>query len=154
MHNARMLARSEDLATGAGVSALTRETSLARRLYFLVGDLLGNPGVSALVALSVSVLVADAWYVATGMVVGMALGIVVAVVCLILLTPIFGAFEVMLPGMTGAMAMGMIVGMQAAMTPVDPGRGAGLGAVIGLAVLIVVRLFDRHIRHQEASWTS
>ena len=149
-----MPARREDSATGAGLSELTRETSLARRLYFGVGDLLANPGISALVALMVSVLVANSWHVAPGMVVGMALGIVVAVVGLILLTPFFGAFEIMLPGMTGAMVTGMIVGMRAAMTPIDPGGEAGLGAVIGLAVLIAVRLLDRKIRHQEAPWTS
>ena len=85
------------------MSALTRGTSLARRLYLVVGDLLANPGVSALVALIVSVAVADSWHVIPGMAVGMALGTVVGVVGLMLLTPVFGAFEIMLPGMTGAM---------------------------------------------------
>ena len=149
-----MPARREDSASGAGVSTLTRETSLARRLYFLVGDLLGTSGVSALVALSVSVAVADTWHVIPGMAVGMALGTVVGAVCLALLTPFFGAFEVMLPGMTSAMVTGMVVGMRAAMSTVDSTLAAGLGAVIGLTVLIAVRLLDRHIRHQEAAWTS
>lgn len=91
-----MPAHSEGSAS-AVASVLTKETSLARRLYLLTGDLLANPGVSACAALLVAWLVGDGWNAVAGMVAGMAIGTVVSILCLALLAPLFGAFEVMLP---------------------------------------------------------
>jgi prepilin signal peptidase PulO-like enzyme (type II secretory pathway) len=146
-----MTARAGDDAST--VERRRSDRPLAVRLYLLVGDLLATPGVSAGVALAVAWLVPETWNGVTGMLVGMLVGTLVATVCLALLTPLFGAFEIMLPGMTSGMIAGMVVGMLAAMGPIEPGYATGLGGLVGVAVLGSVRLLDRRIRRQEPSWT-
>jgi hypothetical protein len=134
-------------------SALTDETRRVRQLYFLVGDCLVTIGTGAVAGLAVSSLVGPGWNMVAGMVAGMVLGTIVSIVILMLLTPFFGAFEVMLPGMAAGMTAGMIAGMWATGGATGRVDLVQFGAATGLAVLVAVKVLDRHVKRRKAAWT-
>ena len=106
------------------------------RPYFLLGDLLVNGTVGALVGLACAALFGPAWNMWLSMFLGMALGMGMALVLsLAVFAVLFGAMEVMVPAMLTGMAAGMVVGMAAPMTEVSLGEGARWGALLGLACL-------------------
>jgi len=119
---------------------------MERRLYFLVGDLLSNVGVGALVGLVVVSLVAETWPPVLGMVAGMLVGDLVALPAAVALSVPFGAMEIMLPVMTTGMVSGMAVGMLAAMGVVQTGQSAAVGAIAGLLVLAATYGLNAHLR--------
>jgi len=126
---------------------------MARRLYFLFGDLLANAGVGALAGLAAAWLAGRSGQPLLGMLGGMVVGMPIAMIAAMALTPLFGAFEVMLPATTSGMLSGMLNGMIAAERQLAFADAARLGAAVGVAVLALISLLDRHIRHREAKWT-
>jgi hypothetical protein len=121
---------------------------MERRLYFLFGDVMANAGIGAVAGLAAGALVDTSWNMLLAMGVMMIVGHLIATVGSLLFTPLFGGFEVMLPGMLTGMESGMIVGMASAMRPLGPGQSALLGALIGLAVLSATSFLNHRIRAQ------
>ena len=119
---------------------------MERRLYFLLGDLVSNAGVGALVGLAVAVLVGETWFPVLGMVVGMLAGAMVALPAAVVLSVPFGAMELMLPVMLTGMTSGMLLGMLAAIGATSTGSAASLGAVMGLVVLAATYVLNASIR--------
>jgi hypothetical protein len=108
------------------------------RPYFVLGDLLVNATVGALVGLACAALIGPAWNMWLGMFIGMALGMAMALVLSLgLFAVLLGAMEVMVPAMLTGMTAGMVVGMAAPMTEVSLGDGARWGALLGLVCLVV-----------------
>ena len=108
------------------------------RPYFLLGDLLVNTAVGALVGLACAALIGPAWNMWLGMFIGMAIGMALALVLSLgVFAVLFGAMEVMVPAMLTGMIAGMVVGMAAPMTEVSLMTGARWGALLGIACLIV-----------------
>jgi hypothetical protein len=105
------------------------------RPWFLIGDVIANAGVGALAASAAVWLGLSSWPMAAampaGMIVGMLIGLVAALAVLSLL---FGAMEIFVP----CMLSGMFAGMFGAMG-VGQGRSvAAIGAVAGIAVLLLI----------------
>jgi hypothetical protein len=119
---------------------------MERRLYFLIGDLLSNVGVGALVGLAVALFVNGAWPVVLAMIIGMLVGDLIALPVAFALSALFGAMELMLPVMLTGMIAGMLVGMWAAMMPLSGGSTAVLGGVVGLMVLVVTYALNAYVR--------
>ena len=127
---------------------------MRRRLYLLMGELFATSGSGALVAVVTVSFVGPGWNGLLAALAGMLVGSIVTAPVALALTPLFGAFEIMLPAMSAGMVSGTATGMVAAMRPLGLPGAAQLGAAIGLSVLIAVRWLDRHIRRREPSWTS
>jgi hypothetical protein len=124
------------------------------RPYFLLGDLVSNLGVGALVGSLSALLFGPGWNMLVAMVVGMALGMLVAIPFALLLGALFGAMEIMVPVMTTGMVAGMVVSMGAAMEPCSFARGAQLGALSGLGAMVAIYLANALIRGRTSHWTS
>jgi hypothetical protein len=109
------------------------------RPYFLLGDVLANVCVGALIAWVMSAFVSPAWPMLVAMIVSMFLGMFLSlIVGLVLFFRFFGAMEVMLPTMFSGMLSGMCVGMAASMVPVATGTALWAGALIGLVTVIAI----------------
>ncbi len=124
------------------------------RPYFLVGDLIANAATGALVGLVMAWLFDPQWNMFVAMLAGMALGMAVSLPPSILLGALFGAMEVMVPVMTTGMVVGMIVPMAASMGEIGLARGAGMGALSGVAVLMATYCANAVIRSKGSQWTS
>jgi hypothetical protein len=125
------------------------------RPYFVLGDLLVNTAVGALVGLACAALLSPAWNMWLGMFVGMALGMAMALVLSLgLFAVLFGAMEVMVPAMLTGMIAGMVVGMAAPMTEVGLAQGARWGALLGVGCLIATyaanAVLMRQTTHRQA----
>lgn len=109
---------------------------MERRPYFLLGDLISNTGVGALVGVVVAFLVGESWPAWLAMVAGMMLGDLVALPAAVGLSALFGAMELMLPVMVSGMLSGMVVGMRAASHPLSTTTAVTWGAALGLVALL------------------
>ncbi len=106
------------------------------RPYFLLGDLLANVVIGALVGVTCASLFDPSWNMWLGMFLGMALGMAIALVLGVgLFFIFFGAMEVMVPTMLTGMVTGMIVGMAAPMMEVHLPDAARWGAASGIGCL-------------------
>ena len=109
---------------------------MERRPYFLLGDLISNTGVGALVAVVVAFVIGESWPAWLAMVAGLLIGDLVALPAAVGLSVVFGAMELMLPVMVSGMLSGMVVGMRAASGPLSNGTALTIGAALGLAALL------------------
>ena len=110
------------------------------RPFFVIGDLLVNllvGGVSGLLASSV---VDPSWNPIAAMFVGMLLGMLTAMPLSAIFMPLFGAFEIMIPGAFTGMVAGMLVAMAATMRPLVGTTAIALGASCGLSCLAIIYL--------------
>jgi hypothetical protein len=107
------------------------------RPYFVLGDIFSNVAAGVAAALLSFKLVPPSWGPLLSIPAGMMLGMLAAIPVTVALSPLFGAFEIMLPGMLSGMLAGMIVAMRAATAP-EPARAAAWGAGVGVAVVIWV----------------
>ena len=119
---------------------------MERRPYFLLGDLVSNTGVGALVASVVAFGVGETWPVPVAMVAGMLAGDLVALPAAVGLSAVFGAMEVMLPVMLSGMLSGMVVGMRAASGPLSNGVALALGAALGVLALLATYGLNAYIQ--------
>jgi hypothetical protein len=121
------------------------------RPFFLLGDLIVNTTVGALVGLACAALFGPAWNMWLAMVIGMALGMAMALVLSLgLFALLFGAMEVMVPAMLTGMVAGMVVGMAAPMMEVSLGDGARWGALLGLLCLVMTYAANAALKRQNS----
>ena len=119
---------------------------MERRLYFLLGDLISNTGVGALVGVVIAFVVGEAWPASFAMVAGMMLGDLVALPAAVGLSALFGAMEVMLPVMVSGMLSGLVVGMRAANSPLSTSTAVTWGAALGLLTLLATYGLNAYIQ--------
>ena len=107
------------------------------RLYFVLGDILSNIVIAALIGALAVVIVDTGWNMWLAMVLMMVIGMALALPGAFLFGYWFGAMEIMVPVMQAGMWSGMVVGMWQAMSPLSVQQGVLIGAVTGLLVLNV-----------------
>ncbi len=124
------------------------------RPYFVLGDVLANSVVGALVGLASAAVFGPGWNMIIAMLAGMALGMVISVPALLGVVVLFGAMEVMVPAMTTGMVAGMVVSMSATMGPLSFASAAVLGVKSGLGVLVAIYLANIIVKRRAALWTT
>ena len=124
------------------------------RPYFVLGDVLANSVVGALVGVASAALFGPGWNMIIAMLVGMALGMVISLPALLGFVVLFGAMEVMVPAMTTGMVAGMVVSMSATMGPLSFASAAVLGVKSGLGVLVAIYLANIIVKRRAALWTT
>ena len=133
---------------------MSRSSEVERRPYFVFGDVLSCAVIGAIAALAATASVAEWWSMIVGMLVGMTVGMVVALLAgFALFVGLFGAMEVMLPTMLTGMLAGMAFGMVETMRPLGSGAEAGVGALIGCAVLALTYLANARLSGRATVWT-
>jgi len=116
------------------------------RLYFVLGDLISNVLVGAVVGWLCALIVGVGWNMFLAMVLAMFIGMIVGTLLWLPLGMLFGAMEVMLPTMFGGMLSGMVVGMWAAMEAL-PGHSAFMiGGVCGLVSIVAIWILNNSVR--------
>lgn len=110
-------------------------TKLETRPYFVVGDLLANSGLGALVGVCCALVIPQNWSSFVAMMAGMFLGMLIAIPVQLASSLLLGAFETMLPMMLSGMSSGMLVAMMASQGLVPWRDGLATGALAGLAVV-------------------
>ena len=116
------------------------------RLYFVLGDLLANITLGALIGALAVMLVGTGWNMWLAMVLMMVLGMVLSFFGAFGFGICFGAMEVIVPGMLTGMISGMVVGMWHAMTPMSVTHGIVIGGITGLMVLTIVWIASASLR--------
>ena len=116
------------------------------RIYFIVGDVISNTLVSALVGMLCALTVGTGWPMFTAMVLCMVGEMAVALVMFFPLSIFFGAMEIMVSTMFSGMLTGMVVGMWCAMMPLGLWVGILLGAVCGLLSLMLIWFINNRLR--------
>jgi len=127
---------------------------LETRPYFLVGDLLANVTVGALVGVASAAVFDPGWNMILAMLAGMALGMVLSLPSLLGFVALFGAMEIMVPAMTTGMVAGMVVSMSATMEELPFASAAALGAKSGLGVIVAIYLANAIVKRRASLWTS
>jgi hypothetical protein len=108
------------------------------RLYFVLGDILSNIVIAALIGALAVVIVDTGWNMWLAMILMMVIGMALALPGAFLFVYWFGTMEIMVPVMQAGMWSGMVVGMWQAMSPLSVQQGVLIGAVTGLVVLNVI----------------
>ena len=106
------------------------------RPYFIVGDIVSNLFVGALVGGACALLLDTGWNMFVAMIVGMVLGMVISLPLALLLSAFFGAMETILPVMTTGMVAGMVISMAASLVALRAADAAWLGCFSGLGVVV------------------
>jgi hypothetical protein len=114
---------------------------------FAIGDYVGGGVVGAVTAAGVRGIVSPELDMVLAMLIGMAIGMGVHVVLGLVLTPVLGAFQVMVPGGLIGMYGGMFFAMRDTMQH-SGARSAPIlvGFVFGLVMTAGMRLYDRALR--------
>ncbi len=117
-----------------------------RTLFFAVADLLVNASAGALIGLVVWRLVGTPTPMLLGMVIGMGVGMALGLIGSLLLMPLLGGHEVMIPVMLTGMLAGMTVGMGVSMSGVEAAGAVELGGAVGFAVSAVCTAWSLLLR--------
>ncbi len=127
---------------------MNRSIHTADRLYFRIGDYLAGALTGGITALAVRMLVGPQWDMVLAMLVGMAAGMSVHLILLLVLVPLFGDFEVMMPGALIGMYGGMLFGMRDSMQQayVSLGLACAVGVLWGVLVVSAVRWLDHQLK--------
>lgn len=122
-----------------------RQTEL---LPFQLGDYLAGILTGVLTALAVCAIVGPNWDMVMAMLAGMAVGMGVHLSVLVLLVPLLGAFEVMIPGGIIGMYGGMLFGMRDAMqhNVISLRQALAVGGLFGFMVVFVIRWWNRQLQ--------
>lgn len=112
-----------------------RMTQIETRPYFVVGDLIANSALGALVGVCCALVIPQNWPSLVAMMAGMFLGMLIAIPVQLASSLLLGAFETMLPMMLSGMSSGMLVAMMASQKPIPWRDGLTAGALAGLAVV-------------------
>lgn len=110
-------------------------TQIETRPYFVVGDLIANSALGALVGVCCALVIPQNWPSLVAMMAGMFLGMLIAIPVQLASSLLLGAFETMLPMMLSGMSSGMLVAMMASQKPIPWRDGLTAGALAGLAVV-------------------
>lgn len=119
---------------------------LVTPIVFIAGDFLSNLALGALVGILAAAVFHPGWGMFPAMLVGMAAGMAIAFIWSTVVGIWLGAHESHMPAMLTGMWAAMCVSMLAAMEPVSIGRGAQLGAFVGLACLMFTYLMNALLR--------
>lgn len=123
------------------------------RPYFVFGDLVSNVLTGGVIGIIMAAVFGPSWNMFVAMFVAMAFGMAISLPFAFLLGALFGAMEIMVPVMTTGMVAAMVVSMDAAMMECSLVRGAQLGALSGVGVMIAVYLANAVIRGRTSHWT-
>ncbi len=117
-------------------------------MAFVIGDYLAGALIGALTALGVRAAVYPGMDMVIAMMLGMGIGFIIHVVAGLMLAPLLGMFEIMVPASLIAMYGGMLFAMRDSMAAGSRALGSALlvGAGFGLAVVVGVKLYDRALR--------
>ena len=118
----------------------------AAHLLFTIGDYIGGALIGLLTAAAVHAVVDLDMDMVVAMLLGMGVGTVVHLGVGLLLTPVLGGFQAMIPGSLIGMYGGMIFGMRDSMQDVSAGHAGLVGVIFGLIVVGALRLYDRALR--------
>ena len=116
------------------------------RLYFIMGDLVANFFIGAVVALFCWMLVGIDWNMFVAMVVMMVLGMIISLPISLPFVIFFGAMEVMIPGMLTGMLSGMFVGMRLTTTSSSLADTLIYGGLIGEATIAGIWIINSLLR--------
>ncbi len=119
------------------------------RLYFVLGDLFSNLIAGALIGWLSWLIVGPGWNMFIAMIVMMMLSMIIATILWIPTSIFFGAMEAMVPLMFTGMVSGMVVSMWITMEPLTPGNCFSIGAVCGLASIVVIWVVNSALRGTE-----
>lgn len=127
---------------------MTRSSSSRISFFFRVGDYLAGALTGALTAVAVRAIVGLQWDMVVAMLVGMTAGMGVHLMLLLVLVPLLGDFEVMMPGALIGMYGGMLFGMRDSMQQayISHGMALAVGVLWGLLVVFGVRWLDRQLK--------
>jgi hypothetical protein len=127
---------------------MNRSIHTADLLYFRIGDYLAGALTGGITAVAVRMLVGPQWDMVVAMLVGMAAGMSVHLILLLVLVPLFGDFEVMMPGALIGMYGGMLFGMRDSMQQayVSLGTACAVGVFWGILVVLGVRWLDHQLK--------
>lgn len=103
-------------------------------MFFKIGDFITPVLIGGITAAAVAATVSPGASMIASMVIGMLWGMAAQAIVFLLLMPLFGAFEIMVPAMLAGMAGGMLTGMLAASGIAGRGGLIGIGMTIGVAV--------------------
>ncbi len=117
-------------------------TKIETRPYFVVGDLIANSALGALVGVCCALVIPETWPSLAAMLAGMFLGMLIATPVQLASSLLLGAFETMLPMMLSGMSSGMLVAMVASQGLVPWRDGLATGALAGLAVVVFTYLMN------------
>ena len=133
------------VSKAAHMRTTERRTEL---LAFRLGDYLAGILTGVLTALAVRAIVGPNWDMVMAMLAGMAVGMGVHLSVLVLLVPLLGAFEVMIPGGIIGMYGGMLFGMRDAMqhNVISLSQALAVGGFFGFVVVFVIRWWNRQLQ--------
>lgn len=128
--------------------SMTRSARTTEPLYFCIGDYLAGILTGLLTAFAVRAVIGPQWDMVVAMLVGMAVGMLIHLSLLLLVIPLLGTFEAMMPGAVIGMYGGMLFGMRDSMqqTYVSLTTALAVGALFGLVVVFGIRWWDRQLR--------
>src|SRR5262245_33609261 len=117
-------------------------------MYFVVGDYTAGMLRGALTALGVRPAVLPGLDMVIAMLLGMSLGMAIHLVFGLMLSPLLGMFETMIPASVIGMYGGMLFGMRDSMAAGSPTLTAVtiVGAIFGALVVLGIKLYDRALR--------
>lgn len=116
------------------------------RLYFVLGDLIANTAVGALIGSLAALIVGPGWNMFVAMLVLMCVGMLISFILSLLIGILFGAMEIMVPVMLTGMVSGMVVSMWASMAPLSGTSAALIGAVCGFVSVVAVWIVNNAVR--------
>ncbi len=124
------------------------------RPYFVLGDIVSNLAVGALVGVVCVLLLPPGWNSVVAMAAGMVLGMVISLPAGFLLSGLFGAMETLLPVMVTGMVTGMVVAMESSMAAMPFSDAARLGGLCGCGVVVATYVANALIRPRAKRWTT
>ncbi|MBI4518076.1 MAG: hypothetical protein HY699_19910 [Deltaproteobacteria bacterium] len=129
-------------------SAVEISSGRAQTVLFAVGDYVAGALIGAATAAAVRATIYPELDMVMAMLIGMAVGMVVHLVVGLLLTPVVGAFHVMIPGSLIGMYGGMFFAMRDTMQQHagSLAHAVAIGAVFGLVVTAAVQAYDWVLR--------
>lgn len=116
------------------------------RLFYVIGDLIANVALGAIVGLISWAIVGPGWNMIVAMFVMMAVGMLAGLFAFFPAAIKLGAMEAMVPLMFSGMLSGMVVGMAAAMMPVSIMQGIVWGAASGFAGIAFIWIANSLLR--------
>jgi hypothetical protein len=119
---------------------------LDSRIGYVLGDLLANVALGAVVGLFCWLIVGPAWNMWIAMFLMMAIGSIVGLVGFFIVSRWLGAMESMVPLMLTGELTGMVVGMFVPMMPFTPLRAIVWGLACGAASMAIIWIVNSLLR--------
>jgi hypothetical protein len=139
---------STDMPAAAGGSMSEGRASKLEPLLFSIGDYFAGAITGMLTAAAVRGVIGQEMDMVLAMLIGMVVGMCVHVVFGLVISPLLGPFQTMVPGSLIGMYGGMFFAMRDSMQMrwVSFNRAVVVGAVFGLFVTAAVKVYDRALR--------